>query len=216
MSDKKRVILPGDGEKASEDSDPTIVIEETIRDITDTTLGDAHAPKRQLRQALDETHEDWGDGFYVQPEPVHVVRAPDGSIVRTTPLSEIPGVTYRGGRLENEEAPDIMDVDAVPTPAVLSREDRRKLVSVLALRLYNYWRERGPQDPRFNPFRDGIPELPSGSPEHLQPLPGTELYPATDSQIMDYAKKFIGERVTVIDKNRFGGGHLQDMALRIE
>lgn len=35
--------------------------------------------------------EDWGDGFFVQEEPVLVTRNPDGSIKRTTPLSEVPG-----------------------------------------------------------------------------------------------------------------------------
>lgn len=208
------MVLPGDGEKATAESDPTIVIEEGIRDITDTTLADGHAPKSEIHQQLSEGAEDWGDGFYVQEQPVLVQRAPDGSIIRTTPLGEIPGVTFSGGKVVRED--EIMDVDAVPTPAVLSRSDRQKLVEILTQRLFRYYRDRGPNDPRFNPFRDGIPELPAGSPEHLQPLPGTPLYPATNEQIAAYLRKFIGDRVTVIDKNRFGGGALQDLALHIE
>jgi hypothetical protein len=42
------------------------------------------------------------------------------------------------------------------------------------------------------------------------------LYPATDSQIMDYLRRFIVERTTLINKNRFGGNTIQDIALRIE
>jgi hypothetical protein len=218
MPDREMLILPGDGEKpTTEDSDPTVILEESkVRDITDTTLADGHLPKRQLIQQIAGETDDWGDGFFVGKVPVHVTRAPDGSIVKTTPLDEIPGVTFRGGKLVPEEEPELLDVDAVSTPAVLSREDRRKLVGILAGRLFDYYRSRGPNDPRFNPFRDGIPELPAGSPQHIQPLPGTELYPATDAQIHQYLKRFIGERVSVIDKNRFGGGHLQDMALRVE
>lgn len=167
-----------------------------------------------MLKQLEDGKEDWGDGFYVEPSPVLVQRGPDGSIIRTTPLSEIPGVEFSGGKLVEEG--DIKEVAAKPTPVTLSRADRQKLVAILARRLYHYWRERGPNDPRYNPFRDGIPELPAGSPQHLQPLPGTPLYPATDSQIYDYAVRFIGDRVTVIDKQRFGRGHIQDLALHIE
>lgn len=209
-----RIILPGDGEKGSEGSDPTIVLEETIREIKDTTLADAHAPKSEIHKQLAEDAEDWGDGFYVSNEPVLVQRAPDGSIIRTTPLSEIPGVHWQGGKMVADEEPLV--AKEKPTPVTLGREERRKLVTILAGRLVRYWRDRGPNDPRYNPFRDGIPELPAGSPEHLQPLPGTPLYPATDGQIYEYAKKFIGERVQVIDKKRFGSGHIQDLALRID
>ena len=213
MSETQRIVLPGDGERASEESDPTIVIEEGIREITDTTLADSHAPASQIRAELESKNEDWGDGFYVSPEPVLVTRNQDGSIARTTPLSEIPGVHFEGGKLRPDEP---MEVEERPTPVPLGRDARHKLTEILALRLFNYWRERGPQDPRYNPFRDGIPELPAGSPEHLQPLPGTPLYPATDGQIMAYARKFVGERTSVIEQRRFGKGQLQDLAIRIE
>jgi hypothetical protein len=69
---------------------------------------------------------------------------------------------------------------------------------------------------RFNPIRDGIPEVPAGSPEHLAPKPGTPLYPATTGQVYDYLLRFVAQRAKVIDTKRFGGGTLADMALRIE
>ena len=209
-----RIILPGDGEEPTEGSDPTIVVQEGIREIEDTTLADAHAPKRQLIDDLADGQEDWGDGFFVEPAPVVVFRGPDGGIVRTVPVGEIPGVEWSSGKL----VPDADPVEGRPrpTPVPLGTADREKLVSILASRLWRYYRDRGPNDPRFNPFRDGIPELPAGSPEHLQPLPGTPLYPATDAQIHDYLRRFVAERVTVINKNRFGGNTIQDLALHIE
>ena len=210
MAETERLILPSDGEDT-----PTIVVEEVVRDIEHTNIADAHAPAGELKRQVAEGKEDWGDGFHVDPVPVLVQRAPDGSIVRTTPLNEIPGVHLERGKLVKEDEGPI-EVDAKPTPVPLSTSDREKLVGILTRRLYNYYRERGPGDPRYNPFRDGIPELPAGSPEHLQPLPGTPLYPATDGQIKDYLRRFIVERVTVINTKRFGGNTLQDIALRIE
>jgi len=216
MTEGQRILLPGDGEVGSAESDPTVMVQEVIRDIQDTTLADGHLPKNQLIHELTKGKEDWGDGFHVDPVPVLVQRHPDGSIARTTPLNEIPGVHFESGRLKPDEVLEPKEVDAKPTPVPLSTSDREKLVGILALRLYNYYRERGPRDPRYNPFRDGIPELPAGSPEHLSPLPGTPLYPATDGQIRDYLRRFIVERVTVINRNRFGGNTLQDLALHIE
>lgn len=219
----KQILLPGDGAKGAEGSDPTIVLQEGIREIDHTTLADRDAPKRQLLAEVAEGKDDWGDGFHVDPEPVLVQRGRDGGIVRTTPLSEIPGVHFSRGGLQQD--PDLITpqqaeakvktVEAKETPVPLSRSARTKLVEILANRLFHYYRSRGPQDPRFNPFRDGIPELPAGSPAHLQPLPGTDLYPATDGQIMDYLRRFVGQRASVINRQRFGGG-IEDLALRIE
>ena len=212
---KQLVVLPGDDEKPTGGSDPTVVLQEGIREIVDTTIGDRDAPKGHIRRRLAEETDDWGDGFYVDPVPVLITRGPDGSITRTQTLNEIPGVHYERGQMVPDEKSEVKEVDAVPTPHPLGRADRTKLVTILARRLYAYYRDRGPNDPRFNPFRDGIPELPSGSPAHIQPLPGTLLYPATDGQIMAYLTKFVGDRATVINRNRFGKG-IEDLALRIE
>lgn len=211
MADPQTIILP------EQDDGPTVVLQEqVIRDITETTIADAHLPKRQLLQAVAAGKEDWGDGFHVEPEPVVVTRNPDGSIARTTPLSEIPGVHLEGRSLRADAEEELMEVEAKEAVVPMSRSDRHKLVAILAGRLVRYWKDRGPGDPRYNPFRDGLPDLPSGSPEHLQPLPGTKLYPATDGQIYDWAVKFCGDRATLINRNRFGTGGLEDIALRIE
>lgn len=178
------------------------------RDVQDTNLADGHAPKSQLRKELEATGEDLGEGFVMQEQPVLVQRGPDGSIVRTTPLNELPGVEYFTGAPE-DQAP-------VETPAVLGRADRNKLVDVLSLRLFKYYRQMPPEQQKYNPFYDGLPELPAGSPEHLQPLPGTPLYPATDGQVYEWLRRFVADRVQVVNKNRFGKDNLQDLALRIE
>ena len=207
----KAVIL-GEGT----DEDPAILLSapEVHVEIEDTTLGDRDAPKRQLIQAIAKTHEDWGDGFFVQPEPVLVQRDKWGKIVRTTPLSEIEGVEV--DPVEFDKDIDPVMAEANPTVVPMTRQQRGKLHAIIAHRLFYYYKDRGPADPRYNPFRDGLADLPAGSPEHLQPLPSTQLYPATETQIYDWLLKFVADRTSVIDKRRFGGGHLQDLALRIE
>ncbi len=203
----KAVIL---GEGSAED--PAVLLDQSEQhvEIHDTTLGDRDAPKRQLMQAIEATHDDWGDGFYVQREPVMVERDRMGKIVRTTPLSELEGVEV-----------DPLDHDPVTAEerakvVAMTRKQRGKFRAILAHRLFYYYKDRGPGDPLYNPFRDGIADLPSGSPEYLQPLPGTQLFPATEGQIYDWLLKFVADRATVIDKRRFGGGHMQDLAVRIE
>ncbi len=215
MSERKRIILPGDGEKATQDSDPTIVLEEGIREITATTLADDQSDRSTFREQVRAGKDDWGDGFFVEPEPVLVFRAPDGGIERTVPLSEIPGVHYGERELSQEEL-EKKEEAAGPSRVPLPTAQREKLVSILTNRLFRYYADRGPGDPRYNPFRDGIPELPAGSPQHLQPLPGTDLFPATNGQIHDYLRRFVAARVQVVNKNRFGGNTIQDLALRIE
>lgn len=202
-------IVLGEGTE----EDPAVLLTEPgeNRELVDTNLGDSHAPKRQLREHLDKTHEDWGDGFLVQPEPVHIVRDRQGHIVQTIPLSEIPGVEYTS---QQEDAAAVV-AETKETPVPMSRKERTQMVAILSARLFKYYRARGPGDPRYNPFRDGLPDLPAGSPENLQPLPTTKLYPATDGQIYEWITRFIGERATVVNKGKYGGG-IEDMALRIE
>lgn len=217
------IILPGDGkEPDGEDSDPTIILQEGFRTIEATSIGDQHTDPLVLRRGLDKNYDDWGDGFYVDPERVLVIRNPDGGIKSLTPLNSLPGVHWQSGKLvkDDETQADIehkiKNVEGKPVPHPMTRTERERFTMILATRLYNYWKSRGPNDNKFNPFRDGLPELPAGSPEHLRPLPGTVTYPATDGQIMAYARKFVGDRASVIDRRRFGVGKLQDLAIRIE
>lgn len=217
------ILLPGDGENPnSEDSDPTIILQEGFRTIAATSLGDEHDSALSIRRNLDKNFDDWGDGFYVDPDRVLVIRNPDGSIKTLTPLNSIPGVHFQAGQLIKDDETQaeieakVKNVEGKPAPHPMTRSERTKFTAILATRLYNYWKSRGPNDHLFNPFRDGIPELPAGSPEHLRPLPGTVCWPATDGQIMAYARKFVGDRTSVIDRRRFGVGDMRDLAIRIE
>lgn len=213
---KQSLVLPGKDVSAG-GYDPTVVVQESIREINATTLAEEHQGVKgvhdELQQRVDT--EDWGDGFTAFPEYAHVLRGPDGEITSVVPMSEIPGVEFTGQQLETAA----MVAEAKPTPVPLPRDARHKMISILATRLFKYYQQLPRDYPGFNPFRDGLPDLPAGSPKNLAPTAGTDLYPATDGQIYDWMYKFCGERATVINKRRFGKGHQQDigdLALRIE
>lgn len=210
------VVLPGD-DGSGEDDSPDVVFQPSLREITDTTLADAHAPKAEFNKQLAEGAQDLGEGFLLHDEPVLVQRGPDGGIVKLTPLSELPGVHLDGGQLVKDDAPPVVGKTKA-TPKPLPRAEREKLIDILATRLFkNYATEASLKNlAKFNPLRDGIPDLPAGSPEHLQPKPGTPLYYASEGQVYQWLKTFVGERAKVIDTGRFGGGTLQDIAVRIE
>ncbi len=211
---KVKAILHGkDVERGG--NDPTIVLEEVdtaMHEITATTLADEHQSPLSITREIDKNpdSEDWGDGFMAFPEPAHILRGPDGAINSVVPLSEIPGVELTR---EQEEAVAVV-ADAKPTPVPLNRQDRHKLISILATRMFKYYQQLPKDYPGFHPFRDGIPDLPDGAPKNLAPS-ANDLYPATDAQIYEWLYKFVGARATVMNKRRFGGG-IQDLALRIE
>lgn len=213
----EKIIIPGDVDEVGEES-PTIVFDpHVLRNIEHTTLIDTHAPMSEQKSTLEEGAQDLGEGFLLHDEPVLVQRGADGGIERLTPLSELPGVHFERGRLVSDEAPP-KEVAPKPTPVPLGRAERRKLVDILATRLYkNYATEASLRNrERYNPIRDGIPDLPAGSPENLAPKPGTPLYLASEGQVYEWLKKFVGERAQVIDTKKYGGGHLEDLALHIE
>ena len=216
---RETIVLPGDDrtdvpETAEERKswEPTVVLQEGVREISATTLAEEHQGMMQVHRELaaDPDSEDLGDGFNMWPEPAHVLRGPDGGITSVVPLSEIPGVELSS----RDEETIAMAKDSRPTPVPLNREERHKLVSILAGRLWKYYKQLPPTYPGYHPFRDGIPDLPAGSPKNLAP-DVRDLYPATDAQIYDWIYKFVGQRATVVNKNKFGAG-IQDMALRIE
>jgi len=210
--DKQTIHLPGE---EPDDGDVELV-EGSVWEIRDTTLADRDLPKTLLRRKLSEMGDDLGDGFVMHNTPVLVTRdLTTGAIIKTTPLNELPGVEWTAA---DEEA--LLAGQERETLHPISRQERTKLVEVLSLRLLRWYKdtEQMANRYRFNPVRDGIPELPAGAPAHLAPLPGTPLYPATEGQVMDYLRRFIGSRAEVINKNRFGPGYkddVRDLALRI-
>ena len=205
---RDKLYLPGEEEDGSDGVlfDPTI-----IREITDTTLVDTQADGITQKKQLEEDTTDLGEGFLVHDEAVLVERGFDGGITRLTPLSEIPGVDHQRG-----DEPEPVEAETKTTLYPINREDRRKMVAILSHRLLNHYKSPlAMKGQAFNPVRDGLPDAPSGSFEHLQPLPGTELYPASMSQVYNWLTKVVGDRATVINKNRFGSG-VEDLSIRIE
>lgn len=189
--------------------DPTI-----IREITATNFINTHAPSSEIKAQLEEGATDLGEGFLMQDEPVLVERDQDGGIVRLTPLSEMAGVNMHRPQ---DEPVEPVEGKTRETLHPISRKDRTKLVTILAVRLLkNYATPLAMKAPAYNPLRDGLPDVPTGSPENIEPLPGTKLYPASADQVLDWLKEFIGARATVINKNRFGPGYVEDLAIRIE
>lgn len=163
--------------------------------VTDSDLGD----------------EDWGDGFVVDAEPVVVLRGKDGGIVRTVPLSE-----HMERMSEVQEAqPEPLTAEPVVTPTPLSRKDRDKLVAILAGRLFKWYAEQPRRPDKYNPVYDGIPKLPTGSDRNLQPLPGTDLYPATPYQVLEWLKvDVIGPRVQIQNKKRGFDGYRPSLTIK--
>lgn len=152
--------------------------------------------------------EDWGDGFFVQEEPVLVTRDKrTGAILRTEPLSSVPWIN-----MDPDDDVEPVVADPVHTPRQRTASEREKLVEILAMRLFRWYADRPPSVTEYNPIYDGIPEAPAGSRDLLQPLPGTKLYPATPGEVLEWLKmKVIAPRVQIVNKKRGWKGYQADL-----
>lgn len=212
--------------EATEDAPDIVFDASKVRDITATNLVDEHGTKTSIKKDLQEGATDLGEGFLVHDEPILIQRGPDGGIVKITPLSELPGVHLEGTVLKQD--PDLLTskqveddaiiADAKPELVPLSTSEREKLRHILATRLWNHYATEASLRNRakYNPFRDGIPDLPAGAPNFLQPTPEMPLIPATEAQVYQWLLKHVAQRAKVVDTKRFGGGTLQDLSLRID
>jgi len=211
MADEQLIL-----DETGEDSSP-VVFKPSLTEISHTTLADAHAPSSEFRKQLAEGATDLGDGFLIHEEPVLVQRGRDGNIARVTPLSELPGVHFDRGQMVKDNAPPV-EGRTRPTPVPLSTAQREKLRAILATRLFNnYATEASLRDrSRYNPIRDGLPDVPVGSPETVAPKPGSPLYYASEGQVYDWLLKFVAQRAKIVDTKRYGGGSIADLALRVE
>jgi hypothetical protein len=216
---KPRLLLPGDGD------DGDIVLEDvSVSEITETNLADHQADKSSFRAELAEGTTDLGAGFLMKEEPVIVDRdVRTGRITRLTPLNEIPGVEYYDGRTTFEPKTltedDLAVAEAKEKIYPVDRDTRHKLVGIMAARLLKHYSKLGDDYPGFNPLRDGVPEIPAGSSEFLEPKAGTPLYPATRAQVFEYLKREVGKRASFINKQRFGTDgkpDLRDLDIRIQ
>lgn len=207
----QKYLLPGKDVAAGGD-DPTVVLEESPRIITATTLAEEHQGVKQVHRELSarKDTEDWGEGFTAFTEFAHVLRGPDGEITNVTPLSEIPGVKMTP--LKEEE---IYVADEKPARVPLNRKQRHQFVSILTGRLFKYYNQLPPDYKGYHPFRDGIPEgLQNWDPKNLSPK-DVPLFDATNGQIYDWLYKVVGARASIVNKRKYGSG-IQDMAIRIE
>lgn len=194
-------------------SEPRVVFDASkVYDIKERSDFDPHESKQNIVAQLESEGEDWGDGFIVQDEMVVVTRSKkDGRIIRTTPMSEALFM-----KEADEERYEPIEVDSRITPSPLGIGDREKIVDILAWRLFKYYREQPPHPTRYNPIHDGILDAPAGSPENLQPLPGSKLYPATPGEVFEWLKtKVIGPRAQIVNKAQGRTGVATDYALRI-
>ena len=189
----------------AEGDTPVVLDDRVIYDIEERSDFD-----RDMTVKAKDLGEDWGDGFFVQEEPVLVTRNKDGSIASLRELSDIPGF------LEVDEDAEPVQAEPVNVLHTLPRNERDKLVTVLATRLVRWYKNQPPRIDAFNPIYDGIPEAPPGSPDNIEPLPGTHLYPASEQQVFDWIKTHvIGPRVQLINKRRGFTGFARDYAVRI-
>lgn len=190
---------------------PVVFDSSRIYNITERSDIDHHQNPKTIQRELEAAGEDWGDGFVVQDEMVVVTRSKtDGRILRTTPMSE--------ALFMKRDTDDYEPIEGRAHNAVqpLSIEDQYKLVEILALRLFNWYKDQPPNPRQYNPVYDGIPELPAGSSLGLQPPPGTNLFPATAGQVVEWLKtNVIGPRAKIIDKSKGRSGYAGDYALRI-
>ena len=185
------------------EADPEAIVIEHKRDIVERSDFD-----RDQTVNAEEFGEDWGDGFHVDLEPVLVTRGADGEIVRTTPMSEVEWAAERAAEARVE--PVLAPVHISPTP--VSPSQREKIVRVLAVRMFKEYAGRSPEDTRYNPIYDGIPDVPPGPPANLQPLPGTKFYYASNDQVLEWLKtNVIGARAQVINK-RIGDGYVPTLS----
>lgn len=156
---------------------------------------DPHQNPKTIRKQLEAESEDWGDGFLVQKELVAITRGPDGSIIRTTPLSEVPFVPR-----EPDPHPPV-EAEPSPTPVPLNMSEREKLVEIMTMRLFKHYKQRGPSLTAYNPIYDGIPDAPAGAPENLQPLPGSKLYLVSETQVYEWMRdKIVAPRLRIVSK----------------
>lgn len=207
-----------------EDGEIDVLFDPThVREIKDTNFVETHQSERAIRHDLSEKGEDLGEGFLIHDEPVLIQRDVDGGIVRITPLSELPGVHFEGTVLTMDEKPnkiiehEAMVAETKEKPVGLTTDQRDKLKHILTTRLFNHYQSEASLRNRakWNPFRDGLPELPEGAPEFMQPTPQIPLVPATPGQVYEYLLKHVAKRTTVVDRKQ-GYGGIADMAVRIE
>lgn len=140
--------------------------------------------------------EDWGEGFYVNPEPVVIERNEDGSLKRTTPISEatpdqlIPKIWQDG---------QIVEAEAIQKPRPAPKRPQEKVVALLAGLLMRYYASLQPGQIAYNPLYDGIPADASVTDDKiLDPKrDGHGLVHVSAEEVHSWLKQIIGKRAQI-------------------
>lgn len=142
--------------------------------------------------------EDWGDGFFVNPEPVLIERGAQGQIVRTTPITE----AHERGLLIPKQFKDGELIEAEPrrrpSPSIMTQE---KMVELLAGYLMTYYSRFGPNQLPYNPLYDGIPLSESAASKYILE-PGKSHATLTHvpaHEVHEWLKKVLAKRATMVN-----------------
>lgn len=172
---------------------------------------DPHEKFDPLKAGLEE----WGENFYVEPEPVVVERdIKDGRIVKTTPLSEIDGEAQATRVYKDGELIVADPIQRMPKP----QRAKDKTVHLMAGLLMRYYSSLKPGQIGFNPLYDGIPAKEILTDKWiLQPeKTNAELVHVSAAEVHEWLKKLLAGRMQLINqKNKQTGAFVDDISSTI-
>ena len=153
---------------------------------------------------------DWGDGFYVEVEPVVIERDQRGAIARTTPLSEATPSQLFPGRFDDAGEPIIADPVARPGP----RRMQSKVIEMMAGLLMRYYSEMPPGRLPYNPLYDGIPADEYLSHDRvLEPNKlNADLVHVSAGEVHTWLKKLLAKRAQIINTKTGKTGWSDDLS----
>jgi hypothetical protein len=160
----------------------------------------------------DKLGEDWGDGFFVNPEPVVIERDARGQIQYTIPLSEYFQMRQSQPSLPAVRAP----LHISPTRKTIPQIDQ--IAGRMAADLLKWYMARPPSPSMFNPVYDGIPTCnkhPEGCAFGCPPEYQTGIIQATTAELYLFLKRIIGQRVEIRKAKSGISGWRPDLGDRI-
>ena len=172
--------------------------------------------------SADDLGSDWGDGFFVNQEPVLIKRDWRGEIARVIPLSELEAIREMERNAEMAEAAAKV-VDPIPTPSKrkLTTTEREKLVFIMAKRLFDWYAGNQGDITMLNPLRDGIPKCPDhprGCPLTRCELRGRPIskYYASPGEVLEWLVAIVSARARITDKRNNWAGYTPNITISRE
>lgn len=171
-----------------------------------TTIDERSDVDHHSKITGDMLGEDWGEGFFVEEEPVLVQRdAFTGEITKTTSLSEVPGLDLNPDE-DDESKLEVGESRIVPVP--LATSDREKLVFILASRLFKWYLSQPPNPLQINPIYDGIPvcvDHTTGCSYECK-RPQTKYF-GSKGEVFEYLRQIVSSRATIVNKKNNWRGY---------